>query len=169
MPETAWLSLGSNVERERHIHEGLDALAARFGALRVSSVYESAAVGFDGPAFYNLAVGLETDLAPEKLVEALRIIEDHHGRDRSQPRFSDRTLDIDLLLLGSLQGRFGDVELPRPDITRQPFVLGPLAEIAPDLVLPGTDAPLSDTWKKRQADALSRVPFDWQGKSLPLP
>src|SRR5690606_19935199 len=97
---TLYLSLGSNVAREFHICAALDALAERFGPLRISSVYESEAVGFAGEAFYNLVVGLETDLGLASLVAFLKQLEDANGRDRSQPKFSARTLDIDVLLYG---------------------------------------------------------------------
>lgn len=157
----AWLSLGSNIDREAHLRGGLDALHEQFGELLVSPVYESVAVGFEGPAFYNLAAGLESDLSPGELVRALRAIEDRFGRDRSQPRFSNRTLDIDLLSFGDLEGEFDGIVLPRPETFRQAFVLGPLADIAATETLPGQQRPLADLWQAMAPNTLKRTPFTW--------
>lgn len=166
MLRRAWLSLGSNVRREENLAAGLDALLALFGNLVVSSVYESDAVGFDGAPFLNLAAGAETGLAVGEIAAALREIENRHGRDRSQPRFSDRTLDIDLLLLGKLSGDHDGVCLPRPETTTQAFVLAPLAEIAPELVIPGHDLPLKQLWNSFPESGLTAVPFQWMGRDL---
>lgn len=86
-----YLSLGSNVNRAQHIHAALDALAGQFGELQVSRVFESEAVGFQGDNFYNLVVGLRTNLPVGQLALCLRGIEDANGRLRAGPRFSART------------------------------------------------------------------------------
>src|SRR6185312_322654 len=91
----AWLSLGSNLEPEQHLRAALRELRTRFGTLRVSSVYQSEAVGFDGPPFWNLAVGLESDLDLDALNAWLHELEERQGRRRDQPRYADRTLDMD--------------------------------------------------------------------------
>ena len=80
-----YLSLGSNIEREHHIGAALDALADCFGALEISTVYESVAVGFEGDSFYNLVVGINSDLAVSEITKILKHIEDCNGRDRSAP------------------------------------------------------------------------------------
>ena len=135
--ETAWLSMGSNIAPERHLRAAADALRARFGAVRFSPVYRTAAVGFDGPAFLNAAAALRTDLDARALDAWLHALEDAQGRRRDGPRFSSRTLDIDLLLYGSaiLQGP-GNLELPRPDLAQHAFVLRPMVDLAPELVHP---------------------------------
>ena len=76
-----YISLGSNIERERHIRAGLDALHAEFGELQVSRVFESEAVGFNGRPFYNLVVGADTDLPLAVLCQRLRAMEFAHGRE----------------------------------------------------------------------------------------
>lgn len=166
MKRTAWLSLGSNIDRAENLCAGLDALLELFGELVVSSVYESDAVGFDGAPFLNLAAGAATDLAVEEIAGLLREIENSRGRDRSQPRFSDRTLDIDLLLLGNLAGEFSGTTLPRSETTRQAFVLGPLAEIAPDLCIPGSRQTLAALWQAFPDPGMTAVPFPWRGRNL---
>ena len=91
-----YLSLGSNVNRHKNITAGLDALATLFGELKISSVYESKSVGFDGSNFFNLVVGAETSLSIIELSEILKRVEDNNGRKRNGPKFSPRTLDIDI-------------------------------------------------------------------------
>ena len=93
-----YLSLGSNVDAERHLADALRALRERFGAIEVSPTYRSAAVGFEGAAFLNNAVAFDCDMTREDLRAWLRALEDASGRDRSLPRYADRTLDLDIAL-----------------------------------------------------------------------
>ena len=93
-----YISIGSNIEAERHLRLAIAELRKHYEDLRLSSVYESEAVGFDGDNFLNMVVGLDTDEEVHTVVQTLREIEDRHGRIRSGPRFSARTLDLDLLL-----------------------------------------------------------------------
>ena len=159
-----YLSLGSNVEREVHIRAALDALSGRFAPLRISSVYESEAVGFAGEAFYNLVVGFETDLDLASLVVFLKQLEDANGRDRSQPKFSARTLDVDVLLYGDQVGELVGIRLPRQEITENAFVLRPLAEIAPDLLHPELTQTLGELWQAyRSPQKLWPIDFNWAG------
>lgn len=127
----AWLSLGSNLKPELHLRAALAELRARFGTIVVSPVYRFAAVGFDGPDFLNLAVGIDTDLDPLALDGWLHALEDRHGRRRDVPRFSSRTLDVDIVLFDEvvLSGP-GHLQLPRKELA-EAFVLKPLADIAP--------------------------------------
>ncbi|MBP0048834.1 2-amino-4-hydroxy-6-hydroxymethyldihydropteridine diphosphokinase [Marinobacterium sp. AK62] len=162
-----YLSLGSNQSRERHIRAALDALADRFGELEISSVYESEAVGFDGSNFYNLVVGLECSVSLAELSACLKQIEDENGRDRSGPRFSGRTLDIDILTYGDLDHPRDGVQVPRDEITQNAFVLLPLAEVAPDVqhpVLKQSYAHLWDTYDRSQK--LWPIDFEWRGRLI---
>ena len=124
-----YISVGSNIDRERNIAAALGGLTDAFGALVRSSVYESAAVGFDSAPFYNLVVGSDTDMSPRAVQEVLHVIEDRSDRVRTGS-LSARTLDLDLLLYDDLVVEEEGLVLPRDDITRYAFVLGPLAEIA---------------------------------------
>lgn len=163
-----YLSLGSNIERHRHILAGLDALAAQFAPLQISSVYESEAVGFDGANFFNLVVGLATALSVPELSEQLKLIEDNNGRHRQGPRFSSRTLDIDILTYGDFVGDEAGIELPRPEITQNAFVLQPLAEIAPDEKHPLWQQTYGELWRAydKSRQQLWPVDFVWQGRLL---
>ena len=100
---TIYISLGSNINREQNTREGIEALKQAFGELNLSSVYESEAVGFDGDAFYNMVISCEVDTPVHDTNQILRDIEDVNGRDRGSPKFSSRTLDLDLLLYDDLQ------------------------------------------------------------------
>lgn len=133
-----FLGLGSNVDRERHIRAGIRCLREAFGPMRVSPVYESVAVGFVGENFLNLVVAIDTDLPLAELSRRLRGIEEANGRVRNGPKFSSRTLDIDILTYGDLVGVHDGIELPRDEVTKYAFVLRPLADIAPNDVLPGS-------------------------------
>jgi 2-amino-4-hydroxy-6-hydroxymethyldihydropteridine diphosphokinase len=146
MSGRAYLSLGSNVEPARHLRAAIDALRSRFGDVVVSPVYRTPAVGFDGPAFLNAAAFLDSDLEPQPLNDWLHALEDAHGRDRSGPRFGDRTLDIDIVLFDDriLEGD-GHLRIPRPDL-KHAFVLRPLADIAPEVIVPGTGRTLAQWW-----------------------
>ena len=143
---TAWLSLGSNLEPERHLRAAAAALRERFGAVRFSPVYRTPAVGFAGPDFLNAAAALDTDLDPFALNHWLHALEDAQGRDRSGPRFSSRTLDIDIVLFDDLviEGP-GHLQVPRKEL-QHAFVLKPLADLAPQLRLPTTGQTLAALW-----------------------
>ena len=142
----AYLSLGSNVDAEAHLRAAVAALRARFGALQVSRAYRFPAVGFAGGDFLNAAAAIDSDLDPFALNDWLHALEDAHGRDRSGPRYGDRTLDIDIVFYDDLvlEGP-GHLRLPRDEL-RHAFVLKPLAEIAPDFVDPGSGRPLQALW-----------------------
>ncbi len=130
-----FVSIGSNLERERHIPEAIKELEEAFGPLVVSSIYESEAEGFEGPPFHNLVVAFDTELAVEEVYEALKKIEQCHGRGPGSRKFASRTLDLDLILYDDLvlnDPESGKHMLPRDDILRYAFVLEPLAEIAPE-------------------------------------
>tara|TARA_A100001391_G_scaffold72991_1_gene46867 strand:- start:2677 stop:3168 length:492 start_codon:yes stop_codon:yes gene_type:complete len=158
-----YLSLGSNIDREHNIRSGLNQLAAEFGELGLSPVYESEAVGFSGDAFYNLVASLDTDLPVGELAERLHAIERAHGRVRGEKKFASRTLDIDILTCGDLTGDIDGVELPRGEILKHAFVLRPLADLAPRAehpVLKRTYAALLEDYRFPE-QRLWQVPFVW--------
>lgn len=144
---TVLLSLGSNVQPTHYLRLAVAALRARFGPLAVSPAYRTPAVGFDGPDFVNNAVALQTDLELHALDHWLHALEDAHGRDRSGPRFSDRTLDVDVVFFGDciIEGP-GQLRIPRPEL-KHAFVLKPLADIAPDFVDPLSGQTLAALWQ----------------------
>lgn len=148
-----YLSLGSNQEPHRYLRAALDELRERFGRLEVSPAYRSAAVGFDGADFVNLAVGLDTDLAPAALNDWLHALEDRHGRRRDVPRYADRTLDVDIVLYDDLvmQGA-GHLDIPRKEL-RHAYVLRPIADIAPRLRHPVSGRTMAELWAAFPAES----------------
>jgi len=163
-----YLSLGSNIDRHRHITAALDALAEAFGRLQISSVFESEAVGFEGSHFFNLVVGIDTDWPIARLSDRLKQIEDDNGRRRQGPKFSSRTLDIDILIYGDFVGEEAGVQVPRDEITKNAFVLWPMAEIAPSEQHPQLQRSYADLWQgyDKTRQKLWPVDFTWQGQKV---
>jgi len=163
-----YLSLGSNIDREKNILACLDALADQFGELMISPVYESESVGFDGDSFYNLVVGLDSALSVGELAVIMRDIETANKRSRAGPKFGPRTLDIDILTCGELSGLVDGVDLPRDEVTENAFVLLPLVDIAPNEKHPVSGKAYRDiaTSFTGSDQKLWRIDFSWQGRSI---
>ena len=162
-----YLGVGSNIERERYITAGLDALAGLFGDMEISPVYESDAIGFDGQPFLNLVVGVNTDLSLADMAKRLRHIEFEHGRPQNATRFSARQLDIDILTYDDLVGVIDGVELPRGEILENAFVLRPLADLAPEARHPDNNITYAELWTRfEKAQEIHQVAFSWRGRAI---
>ncbi|ADE13251.1 2-amino-4-hydroxy-6-hydroxymethyldihydropteridine pyrophosphokinase [Nitrosococcus halophilus Nc 4] len=142
----AYVSIGSNINRENNIRAGVDALRRRYGPLIISRVFESESVGFQGDNFYNLVVGFDTNEPPQTIAHALHEIERACGRKRGGPRFAPRALDLDLLLYNDLVIDEPGLQIPRDDILNYAFVLQPLAEIAPRCHHPVLGKSYAELW-----------------------
>jgi 2-amino-4-hydroxy-6-hydroxymethyldihydropteridine diphosphokinase len=145
---TGYISIGSNIDREKHIPASIKALTNQFGKLTLSSTYESESMGFTGDAFYNLVAAFESDLDVKEIVDQLRQIELDNGRNRECKKFSSRTLDLDLLVYGELILNEGRIQIPRDEIEKYAFVLEPLAEIAGHLRHPVSHVRYAELWEK---------------------
>jgi 2-amino-4-hydroxy-6-hydroxymethyldihydropteridine diphosphokinase len=163
-----YLGVGSNIERERYITAGLDALQGLFHELALSSVYDSAAIGFEGQPLLNLVTAVKTDLPLGELAAQLRHIEFEYGRPVNATRFSPRHLDIDILTYDDVVGTFGRVQLPRDEILENAFVLCPLAELSPDRLHPGVKRSYGSLWAAydRADQALKKVDLMWRGRAI---
>ena len=153
MSAVVYVSLGSNVDRDKNIRLAIEAMRATFGKLRLSPVYESASVGFDGSDFLNLVAGIETENDIRAVVQKLHAIEDRLGRDRSKPRFSPRPIDLDILTYNELVMDVQGIQIPRHEILQNAFVLKPLCDIASDIVHPVVKKSYQTLWLEMAAEA----------------
>ncbi len=135
---TVYIALGGNLgDRAAYLRAALDWLRATVLVTAVSPVYETDPVGYaDQGAFLNAVVAGTTTSPPRALLRTLQAIERTSGRVRSFPN-APRTLDLDLLSYGTLVLDTPDLTVPHPRLHERAFVLAPLADIAPELVLPG--------------------------------
>lgn len=159
-----YISIGSNQDAEDRIRFGVKQLGYYFSDLELSSVYESEAVGFDGDNFLNLVASAKTQMTVSQVDQAFKQIEKAAGRIRGEAKFSNRTLDIDLLLYDDLVCE-KPVRLPRGEVLYHAFVLLPLAEIAPDLRHPVAGETYQTLWQSftnKNKQPLWAIDFDWQ-------
>lgn len=161
-----YISVGSNVDKEKHTKAGLQGMYQAFGELTLSSVFESESVGFEGNNFYNLVVKASTRLSVERVCRVLKKIEQDNKRQRGEQKFSPRTLDLDLLLYDQ-QVTNNPIELPRPEILYNAFVLKPLAEIAADEIHPVVNDSYANLWQAydQSQQKLWAIKFDWSPSS----
>lgn len=136
----AYIALGANLGNPvSTINDAIDALVALPGSifLAMSSLYRTAPVGLKHqPDFINAVVAVKTHLSPRELLDELFAVEARFGRERTVKN-APRTLDLDLLLHGDTVMHEDGLTLPHPRLHERAFVLAPLAEVAPDLVIPG--------------------------------
>ncbi len=153
MSHIAFIALGSNLDDpQRHIRQGFIDLGAlpQTHLSGQSRLYRSAPVGYaHQPDFINAVARIDTGLAPEALLDALLAIEARHGRQREFPN-SPRTLDLDILLYDDCLLHSARLTIPHPRMGGRDFVLRPLHELAPDLLVPGL-GPLSSLLNQCQS------------------
>lgn len=160
-----FLGLGSNIERERHLCAGLDALAGFLTDMTCSPVFESHPVGIKSGPFFNLVVSALTDLPLTELDRRLKFIEADNGR--YAPDRKGLPLDIDVLLYDEQVGNFDGLILPRAEILKNAFVLWPLSLIAPQRLHPEAGVSLAQLWADANIDQkLWPVAFEWRGEQL---
>ena len=162
MPEV-YVAAGSNVRPRASLARALATLGAEFPGLQASRAYSNAAVGFDGDAFINLVVRFHSALPLAALLERLKAVEREGGREPGGPKWGPRTLDLDLLLYGSESGRFPGATLPHPDIATRAWVLGPLAELAPELRHPVLGETFGSLWRCFDQRAHPLTPVSLEG------
>ena len=153
MTSTVTISLGSNIEPEQNIRKAMIELQNQFGQLIISPVYQTAAVGFAGEDFLNLVVSLVTEKSVYEIAAELKAIEDRIGRDRSQPKFSARSIDLDLLTYDQLVLDVPGVQVPRHEILQHAFVLKPLSDIQGDFCHPEQDKTYRQLWREMEKKA----------------
>ncbi|GLZ84905.1 2-amino-4-hydroxy-6-hydroxymethyldihydropteridine diphosphokinase [Metapseudomonas resinovorans] len=163
-----YLGLGSNIERERNLTAGLEALDEFLQDIRCSPVFESFPVGIKSGNFFNFVVAALTDLSLHELDRRLKEIEADNGR--YAPGRKGLPLDIDVLLYGDRVGNFDGLILPRPEVLKNAFVLWPLSLLAPELQHPGVHRGFAELWESAAIEqALWPASFSWRGVELTPP
>jgi 2-amino-4-hydroxy-6-hydroxymethyldihydropteridine diphosphokinase len=152
MPDV-FVGVGSNADPARALEAAAVELERRFGPIRCSSVFRSAAVGIPAADYLNLVVAMSTELPVDELGAALRAIEVRAGRTRADPAVCE--LDLDVLVYGERVDAAR--RLPRPELFSAPFVLAPLAELAPQLVHPVTGERCRAAWERAERATLEKV------------
>jgi 2-amino-4-hydroxy-6-hydroxymethyldihydropteridine diphosphokinase len=148
-----YVAAGSNIDPEHNLTLAAAELERAFGPLESSPWYRNKAVGFEGADFVNFVVGFETAEPLPWVIERLREIEARCGRPRNAPKWAPRAMDLDILLYGDVRCDEPGPVLPRPDLLKRPYMLGPLADIAPDLVHPTAGKTIRQLWDDFDRDA----------------
>jgi GTP cyclohydrolase I len=170
------LTLGSNVEPEVHLPEGVRRVKRhpRIDVVRCAEVYRTEPVGGgpETPEFQNTAMFVRTELDAPELRNALRAIEASLGRVRTEDKFAPRTIDIDIAFFGDEELEIEGSVIPDPDVATQLHLARPLADVAPDYIEPQTGQPLADLVVSLSTTATPEVhlmsthiiPFDTDGR-----
>jgi 2-amino-4-hydroxy-6-hydroxymethyldihydropteridine diphosphokinase len=158
----AFVAIGSNVDPAERMLQAARAIRQRFADARFSRCYRNPAYGFEGPDFYNAVTGFSTTLPLDALLPSLREIEARCGRERADARWAPRRMDLDLLLYGDVVGAGPGYTLPRRDLSRRVYMLGPLAELAPDLLYPPSGPTIARLWEQfpQSEHLLTPLPLD---------
>jgi len=157
-PHSIFLALGSNLgDRKANLYAAIDHLRRHIAIRRLSPVYETEpAYVTDQPPFLNMVLHGETALAPDTLLIFLKSIEQEMGREKTI-RFGPRVVDIDILLFDDLRVATDVLTIPHPRMAERAFVLIPLADIAPALVIPGMDETVSELVAALPEGGLGRI------------
>lgn len=146
-----YLGLGSNIRPEENLSLAVRELRLYYDGVEVSSVYRSAAIGFEGDDFLNLVLRIQSEETPVEICDEIERLHNLAGRDRGNDKWAARPLDIDLLLYDDRVIDERPVRVPRSDILEYSFVLRPLAELAPGLVHPVTGKTMLTHWQEFDA------------------
>lgn len=142
-----FVAAGSNVEPHKNLRAALTALEQVYRPLRISPAYRNKAVGFAGDDFINLVVSFSTDDPVAQVRQQLQAIEALCGRPPAAPKWAPRTMDLDILLYGDLVSTEPGLVVPRPDLLRRPYMLKPMADIAPQVVHPLLHRTMCELWE----------------------
>ncbi|HTU66609.1 MAG TPA: 2-amino-4-hydroxy-6-hydroxymethyldihydropteridine diphosphokinase [Steroidobacteraceae bacterium] len=152
-----YVAAGSNVEPEKNLARACEEIRHTWPDAVFSRAYRNKAVGFDGPDFINLVLGFHTAHPIDYVIGRLRSIETHCGRPRYAPKWASRTMDLDVLLFGARIEKTSEWTLPRPDLLKRPYMLGPMAEIAPAVQHPVEHRTIAELWSAFDLDGHEMV------------
>lgn len=158
----AYVSIGSNIDRDNQIRQAVRSMEMCFGELELSPVYETEAVGFQGDPFLNLVAGFESALSAQETADILKQIEKQLGRTHNENKFASRTIDLDLLCYADLILNENGLKLPRPEILDYAFALKPLTDIASDDKHPVLEKSYAELWREFSGNkSLKLLNFSW--------
>jgi 2-amino-4-hydroxy-6-hydroxymethyldihydropteridine diphosphokinase len=157
---TAYIGVGSNIDKHKHIEVAIQELGQIDPQLKLSSIYQCPAIGFAGESFFNLIVEMKTSFTLIELSNALRDIEYKYGRHVDAKKFQSRTLDLDIVLFGD-ECHAENPQVPREDIYKYPFVIEPLYELCPRLVVPNDGRTIHQIWQLAKHDTGMTVVVPW--------
>jgi 2-amino-4-hydroxy-6-hydroxymethyldihydropteridine diphosphokinase len=153
-----YVAAGSNVDPKANLARACAEIAHSWHDAHFSRAYRNVAVGFDGPDFINLVIGFSTGQTLDAVLARLRAIETQCGRPRYAPKWASRTMDLDVLLFGERVEKTSEYTLPRPDLLKRPYMLGPLAELAPEVVHPTAHKTIGQLWREFDRDGHAMTP-----------
>jgi 2-amino-4-hydroxy-6-hydroxymethyldihydropteridine diphosphokinase len=161
----AFVCVGSNIEPARHVLQAVVRLCGFARVVGVSTVYRTAAINRpEQPDYYNCVIDLDTELPPLEVKRLLNEVEQEMGRQRSRDKYAARCIDLDLVVYDGLVSSTPELTIPDPDILSRAFLAAGLCELAPTMVLPGSERSIGAVAAELGADELMPVP--WYTKQL---
>jgi 2-amino-4-hydroxy-6-hydroxymethyldihydropteridine diphosphokinase len=142
-----YVAAGSNVDPLANLPRALNELRKHY-RMTLSPAYRNQAVGFEGEDFINLVVGFDTNDSISAVISHLHDAEAACGRPRDAAKWAPRTMDLDLLLYGDHVTSEQNLKLPRPDLLKRPYMLRPMAELAPDYRHPVVGKTMRELWNQ---------------------
>jgi 2-amino-4-hydroxy-6-hydroxymethyldihydropteridine diphosphokinase len=157
-----FVAAGSNVDPEKNLARACGEIKHSWPDARFSRAYRNAAVGFEGPDFINLVMGFTTAQPLASVIARLHQIETQCGRPRYAPKWASRTMDLDVLMFNDLVEKTAEYTIPRPDLLKRPYMLGPMAEIAAEVVHPTAGKTIGELWREfdRDGHTMTAVEID---------
>ena len=147
-----YVAAGSNIDPVKHLSKALEELRRIYPDLQMSPAYRNKAVGFEGEDFINLVVGFTTDQSVQHVREQLQAVEKLCGRPPDAPKWAARSMDLDILLYGDLVSNEPGLVIPRPDLLRRPYMLKPMADVAPHVRHPLANQTMRELWTGFDSD-----------------
>jgi 2-amino-4-hydroxy-6-hydroxymethyldihydropteridine diphosphokinase len=152
-----YVAAGSNIDPVNHLRRALDELRRIYPRLTVSPAYRNKAVGFEGEDFVNLVVGFSTQQPVARVREQLQRIETLCGRPAAAPKWAARSMDLDILMYGDFISNEPGLVIPRPDLLRRPYMLKPMADVAPDVQHPLANKSMRELWESFDSEGHEMV------------